>query len=284
MSFEPTHELRSRFERLVDLAPLPGSSPKAIERLQGALVSLGDDAELPELIEQVCRDPALAARVIGLANSAFFARAVPVETIELASARIGARRVRRLLFLQRVSDALADHRASPLLEEIWQRAIAVAHLAEAIADHVDSVDPDRAFASGLLHDMGSMIIADRAPELMQSMLEPEAGVTVHEYFQRHLGATPTDVGRSAARQHDFPSPIAEVMVGYANPRDADPPVVRVIHVARALSGMDDRFPILAQDRTELAFDVCQSLGLTQEALDSLQETAQHWVAVSRSLA
>ncbi len=283
MSFEPSSELRDRFERILDLAPLPGSSPNALQRLRDALEHLGSDTELHDLIEPLGRDPALSARVIGLANSAFFARAVPVETIELAAARIGARRVRQLIFMQRVSEALLDGTVSPVMEEVWQRSIAVGYLSESIAAKVGRVEPQRAFASGLLHDLGTMIIADRAPELLKLMLEASFGVTLHQLFKRILGATPTEVGHSAAHQHDFPSPLAEVMVGYANPRLSDPPMVLVVHVARALCGIEGRYPLLAPDRTELAFDVCQVLGLSASALNEHKEAARHWIEVSRSL-
>lgn len=283
VSFEPSSELRDRFERILDLAPLPGSSPNALQRLRDALDHLGSEVELHDLIDPLSKDPALSARVISLANSAFFARAVPVETIELAAARIGARRVRQLIFMQRVTEALLDGTVSPVMEQVWQRAIAVGYLSESIAAKVGRVDPDRAFASGLLHDLGTLIIADQAPELLKLMLEASHGVTLHQFFKRILGATPADVGHSAAHTHDFPSPIAEVMVGYANPRLSDPAMVQVVHVARALCGIEGRFALLAPDRTELAFDVCHTLGLSATALNEHKEAARHWIEVSRTL-
>ncbi|MEM6731196.1 MAG: HDOD domain-containing protein [Myxococcota bacterium] len=284
MAYEPSNELRERFEHILDLAPLPGSSPEGLRRLRDSLDLLTREVELHDLIEPLSADPALSAKVISLANSAFFARAIPVTSLELAAARIGVRRVRQLIFMQSASQALVSSEVSHILREIWQRSVAVAYVSETIASHLGLENPDTTFAAGLLHDLGLMIIADGAPELMGALLghATHRQNSLRSVFQRLLDATPVDVAHSAAHQHEFPSPFKETMVAFSSPKPSDPVQAHVVHIARALS--DDEYEALASDRTELAYDVSQALGLSTEALHRLRDSARQWIDMSRALA
>ncbi|MEO1174297.1 MAG: HDOD domain-containing protein, partial [Myxococcota bacterium] len=266
--------------------PLPRSSPRALGDLRSALASLDHPPELHELLEPLSRDPALTARVISLANSAFYARAVPVDTIELAAARVGVRRVRQLVLMQSVSNALVDEESAPLLVQIWQRSVAVAYVAESLAEEVDPDHSDRSFAAGLLHDLGLMIVADRVPKLVTSVFRhsESVDVTAYDVFERVFEATPLDVAESAASQLAFPKSISRTMTEYRNPSAKEQEAVRIVHVARALCGRDGSYDELAGDEITLAYDISHGLGIESADLDRLSERVGHWCTLAKKLA
>lgn len=265
---------------------MPRSSPRALGDLRAALSTLDHPPELHELLEPLSRDPALTARVISLANSAFYARAVPVDTIELAAARVGVRRVRQLVLMQSVSNALLDEESAPLLVQIWQRSVAVAYVAESVAEEVDPEHSDRCFAAGLLHDLGLMIVADRVPSLVTSVFRHSASidVTAYDVFERVFEATPLDVAESAAAQLAFPKSIARAMTEYRNPGAKEQSSVRIVHVARALCALDGSYSELAGDETILALDICGGLGIDTADLNRMTESVGHWCSLAKKLA
>lgn len=110
-----------------------------------------------QLTEVLAGDPALAAAVLQLANSAMFSRGQPVTSLAVAVGRIGMAEIARVAVTAGVGATAGQAGAlAPLRARLWNRSLTTAHLSRALARH-RGIAVDEAFLCGLLQPLGSMV-------------------------------------------------------------------------------------------------------------------------------
>src|SRR5882724_4219359 len=131
--------------------------PSAPEIAQRMLVTVNrENARIDDLAKLIVRDQALAARLLRLANSAFFALRCKVTSIPHAVTLLGFQRVRDLALGLSVWGALDkdDPAARRYRRRMWIHTSTVAATAKVLAERTGA-DGGTAFAAGLLHDVGN---------------------------------------------------------------------------------------------------------------------------------
>ena len=114
-----------------------------------------------ELIAVIEHDQALTAKVLRLANSAFFGQSRRVAAIPRAVVLLGFTTVRNLALGVKVWDVLGAGIARSRVDELWSHAVAVALATRSLAARLRTGDPDEGFTAGLLHDVGRLVLAMR---------------------------------------------------------------------------------------------------------------------------
>ncbi|HTV80754.1 MAG TPA: HDOD domain-containing protein [Steroidobacteraceae bacterium] len=130
-----------------------------------------DNVNLDMVLRVVGSEPALAARLLQIANSAAMSNGTPVHDLRKAVQRMGLTMVRSAS----IAFAMAQMKKAPDLKgledtmtALWQRCTAVAAMAHVVARRMTKVNPDTALLAGLLHGVGELYILTRAhrhPEL-----------------------------------------------------------------------------------------------------------------------
>jgi HD-like signal output (HDOD) protein/ActR/RegA family two-component response regulator len=184
-----------------DLAAIVGSVdalPTPPKRYQELLDCLSDpQAGTNEIVQILRHDVAMTARILKLANSGFFGRRDPVQTVERAVSFIGMETIATLVLGQEVF-ASNTHVALPGfdLEELGQHSFQAAAWARTIA----------------LHDLGRLVFATRRPpsdahERDQWLSE------IHQQMESHHAA----VGGYLLGLWGFPESIVEALVWHHSP-------------------------------------------------------------------
>jgi putative nucleotidyltransferase with HDIG domain len=124
----------------------------------------GENASGKDLVEVVEHDQSLTSKILRLANSAFFGQSRQVATIPRAVVLLGFSTVRNLALSVKVWEALGNGVSKAHLEELWGHSVAVAVATKHLTARLRAGDPDEAFTSGLLHDVGRLVIAMRFKE------------------------------------------------------------------------------------------------------------------------
>lgn len=106
----------------------------------------------------VSHDHGLAARILAVANTAPFGVCRRVVDVEEAVALVGTRMVQTLAIAG--SAAVLDH--DGMLSDRQEHAVLVATAARLLAPTV-GVRPSDAFAAGLLHDVGELVLLQAGP-------------------------------------------------------------------------------------------------------------------------
>jgi HD-like signal output (HDOD) protein len=147
--------LKSKILRgLVELPPMPNIILKAREIMEDSGSSLKDLAGVIE------HDQAIVARVLALANSAYYGLSGLVASIQHASILLGQKTLGELITIaassQLLNKKLKGYRLHP--GDLWKHSLAVALGSRIIAEKRNAEWVEDAFIAGLLHDAGKIIL------------------------------------------------------------------------------------------------------------------------------
>ena len=162
--------LKSKILRsLVELPPMPNIILKAREIMEDAGSSLKDLAGVIE------HDQAIVARVLALANSAYYGLSGMVSSIQHASILLGQKTLGELITIaassQLLSKKLMGYQLNP--GDLWKHSLAVALGSRIIAEKKNADWIEDAFIAGLLHDAGKIILD---PYIVERKAEFEASL------------------------------------------------------------------------------------------------------------
>lgn len=165
------------------------SLPDVVLRVWSALEA--KDANARRIAEAISRDPALAARLLRVANSAYYGQVRrPVTDLRRAVARLGNRLVRYMVALLKVAqvyDVQAHPLTRPHLEALWHRSTLVATLAELITRRLPHLSPEEALLAGLLHRIGTLPVLVRAERVPAILQDPRILDALVEALQAEVG-------------------------------------------------------------------------------------------------
>ncbi len=153
-------ELNELLKDVKDIAPLP----KAYIRIR-ELVN-DPDSSLDELTSVVTNDPGLTARILRIANSAYVGLPTKVETIGRAVQILGLNQVHDLALASAAVNSLFKIKSKALdVYDYWRRSIYCAIVARIAARRCGIRNAERLFVSGLLHEIGNLLLAFKEPPL-----------------------------------------------------------------------------------------------------------------------
>lgn len=147
--------------------------PSAPEIARRTLATVNrDNASLQDLARLIARDQALAARLLRIANGAFFAVRGKVTSIAQAVTLLGFERVRELVLGLSVWGALEGTSAAArrFRKRLWVHSAMVATAARMLAERTNHDDAS-AFTAGLLHDVGKLVLGLRLGDTYWELLE-----------------------------------------------------------------------------------------------------------------
>jgi putative nucleotidyltransferase with HDIG domain len=221
--------------RAMGVSALP-SVPRVCAELTELLASGGAAAiDAARIIEQ---DIAMAAKVLQLANSAYFGRRSPVSRVSEAVAYLGLDTLRA--YVLHVAAFQESRVLSPVpgfdLDELHRHCTRVARLAAMVAAETGAGDD--AFTAGLLHDVGLLVMASHDPEGLARVLAlaREQGRPVHQIEREEQGVTHAEVGAHLLALWGLPHTVTQAIGGHQDGRSLKLPfdTVAATHVANAL--------------------------------------------------
>ncbi|MDK1031416.1 MAG: HDOD domain-containing protein, partial [Planctomycetia bacterium] len=221
-------------EDLDRLATLPGIAARLLP------VVCAPKPVLREALQIVQGDPALASRLIAVANSGLETGEPRTRTIFSAVERLGTDVALADLLAAEVCDNGLDIET---IAGFWRHSLATAISSQMIATRLVDIDPDEALAAGLLHDIGQLALAQLLPRSYKQVLA-EAGAGGHDLIDAErtiLGIDHTVVGKRMAGRWRFPDSLVAVIWHHhqaAGPLLETGPagrLVRLVHLADLLA-------------------------------------------------
>jgi len=183
-----------------ELPAFPDVALRVREALNDPQVSVDKIARI------VLSEPVLSARLLRIANSAMMQRgSLEVTDVKMAISRLGFDMVRNTAVSLAVDSAFKAPAHGPLrrqIENTRRRSVRVAVLSYILAKRLaDSVKPDEAMLTGLLHAIGRFYILMRAEAFPELFEHPDV-------LQGLLQDWHPGVGRAIVEAWGFPEPIA----------------------------------------------------------------------------
>lgn len=155
-------------DEIVAVENLP-SLPEVANRV--LTLARDSDSDVAALAAAVKADPAMCAKVLRTANSAFFGRQFKVNSIQAAIPVLGTTLLRTLVLGFSLTRDEKWQRYEAAYRKIWQRTIHQAVAAEHLAARVPNADSNFYFACGLVQDVGSLAMLNaQCHEYSESIL------------------------------------------------------------------------------------------------------------------
>lgn len=220
-----------QLEKLLKQPNALPSAPKVVRKLIETFDQ--EEVDLLRAADLIEDDPVLTAKLLKMANSAFFGLHRSVTTARDAISVMGLIKVRALV----IGAALGDgfHSVGAVnLSQFWRYSINTANLSRYIALPL-RIDESTAFTAGLIHAIGELVMHAGMPE---AMIELNRSVPLLDLkrakAQRALfGYSYADVGAALAREWKFPKKMVNAIEYQLAPFDNDvyEPIAGVLHIA-----------------------------------------------------
>ncbi len=211
--------------------------------LKARAVATDPEADLRQISAILRTDPALASRVLKVANSAYYGRSGKVASLLDAAVLLGVRMLVQIITLVSTSKMLGSELRGFELDSgcLWRHSLTVAVTSATIASRTGLPLRDEAFMAGLLHDAGKIILD---PYVIERKSAYDALRKYHPHNpllaeQAVLGFDHAETGFALCQKWNIPTPQAVAIRFHHQPsRSGASPLAYILHVADALAAFD----------------------------------------------
>jgi putative nucleotidyltransferase with HDIG domain len=221
------NDVKRFIRQLHDLSTTPA--------LLGRILSLvGDDTKsTEEICDLISYDPAMAQRVLKIANSSFFAHSGQIKDIRQAVLFLGLDRIKSIAVGMTVMHIFPSVGAFRV-ENLWLHSYEVAFLSSALTEKIAITRPQESFLAGLLHDIGRIVFysMDHA-----SFLTVETTDTMLEQEHAVFGCTHAEAGAWFAEDIGLPNSVVTSIRHHHKPSAApdEMNIVSLVSLAEAFT-------------------------------------------------
>ncbi|OMH38856.1 HDOD domain-containing protein [Motiliproteus sp. MSK22-1] len=245
-------------EYINSLGQLP-SPPKVYKDLNEALSS--DQSNATHISRIIGQDPALAAKVLSVVNSAYFGLDRKISNITESVTLLGIRMLRALALSGHLVSLYPQQRNWSYFsfESLNQRSMLVARLAHQICRDLKASQAiqDQAFIGGLLHDLGVLVMASQDPQLYRKIMviSAQKKAPLCSVEKKMLGLFHGEVGAYLLAHWKLPAAVIEAVLLHHTPQlspGSEFSPLTAVHIADSL---------LAEAETEIGANLSNTLSM-----------------------
>lgn len=243
------------------------------------------DASADDVANVVSKDPAVATNILRIVNSAYYGLQVRVSSVSLAISVMGFNMTKKVALKAAVFSVFGKRKEKiqhfdPLA--FWRHAVFTGVAARVLGSSsavFAATHPEDIYIAGLLHDIGKIILMEKAAPRYLAMLRksvqqkrPET-----EVEQEDFGFTHSDVGSVLAIKWFLPEDLA-IAIRYHHAPSRDPfhrSLSSLIHLADQLAWRAGTPSTVGTTLSQLDHEVYDQVGLdptrVEELLTQIQE-------------
>lgn len=252
-----------------DIQKIP-SVPEVVRELIESLNN--PNANLSELGKKVSQDQVISLKVLRMVNSPMYGLAQKCNTIEDSVVLLGTAKLKTLVVASGLVGAIDDIEGVDM-KAFWTESFQVASYAKWIAPKVGA-HPDVAFTAGLIHNIGSLLIAMARPKIAAEIAEYVKGGKPRDKVEINLlGFTHGDVSAELARRWKFPEDLISAVEGQLTPLAFEPlsREAAALHLASCVSegkAKETPLPVL---HAKMPYKLLETLEfeITEEILEEM---------------
>lgn len=266
-----TADLRRRIYNIERLSAMPTIVWQIMK-------ALGDEQTSASNLEKIIEvDPALASKLLSLANSAYYSRGQKITTIGRAIVVIGFLEMQILALGAGLADMFDMTKAPPGFdgEDLWLHCFAVSFLARELAEASGFPNPGEVMIAGLLHDLGKLVLVSHFSEEFFQIIDLESQGEPYYKAETHFNLSHTVIGYLLAKNWHLPEIPTSAIRYHHVLQTQDPNLISTCLVTLADIFAKKMEIGLVQDSRPSRQDlVMQAAGLTKKQLDSTIASAK----------
>jgi HD-like signal output (HDOD) protein len=198
--------------------------PVAAQQILGLLSD--EDIIMSKLVKIINTDPALTARIIGIANSAFFGCREGIYSIQDAITRVlGINTVTSIALSIVLSGPFKSVKCPEFDRKgFWVTSLLTATLARRILPHsklASKYNQEQIYLSGLLHNFGLLVLVYAFPDKVAqilSLINFEKTLATAELESRTIGINRFQAGAILTHKWHLPKEVVAVIEHHINPQ------------------------------------------------------------------
>ncbi|MFH1993586.1 MAG: HDOD domain-containing protein [Pseudomonadota bacterium] len=162
------------FDRIKTSKNLP-SLPQILLKLIELCNS--EDSTFKDIAQVIDKDTSLSAKVVKMVNSVYYGLSKRVTSIDQSLVILGQNAIRNIAISASVNQAFSKAKDNSVfgLKVFWRHSLMCAILSKLIAEKVLYASPDEAFLTGLLHDIGKLVLWVNFPKEYADILNSSKG-------------------------------------------------------------------------------------------------------------
>lgn len=250
------------FQQTQSLPTIPKVVQELIQSFNDEDVSVGD------ITRRISADQVLSARLLRLANSAYYHVSRTVATVDDAVTMLGFINVRTLVI---GTGLTGGFKALPGmdLKQFWRHGLHTAVAARHLSHELD-LNAELAFTVGLMHAIGQLVMHAGMP---QAMLQVDKTINAMDprrlaLEQQSFGYSYVEVGAELARRWKFPEEFSNAIESSGAPLEQTQvnPVGAVVHIAAWRSRAEENHLNAEEIEASWPADVGARIGLPASAM------------------
>lgn len=253
------------------LPALPETYLEVMDLLQSS------DTCIETIGDIIARDVGMTAKILQVANSAFFGLQSQIANPTEAVLLLGLETVKALVLWVHIFSQYHAQRLSDFsVQDLSAHSLSVGMMARDIvhAEEVDQRMADDALAAGLLHDVGKLVLAVNLGEEYRSVRNRarQKPQPVWQAEHEHFGATHAEIGAYLLGLWGLPSPILEAVAFHHQPAASGGghfSALTAIHVANVLersAGPSEDFLARIDYAHIASLGLCERLAVWQKLI------------------
>ncbi len=235
MTVNPTvQRIKKVTESIISLPTLPTVVSKMIELVDNPKTSAASLARL------ISTDQALTAKILKLANSAYYGFPREISTVNMAIVVLGFNTVKDMGLSLSVFQVFKDSEGDKSFDvaKFWEHCIGCGAAARMMARRLRYRFVGEAFVAGLLHDIGKVVLSQYAHKEFMEILDlaAEGTMTLDEAEEKVIGVGHPQVGSWLAEKWNLPKIIVDSIAFHHKPWEAknEPLLIAIVTIANYL--------------------------------------------------
>lgn len=208
--------LESLLSRINDIPTLPASVLRVMQMIEDPFCSSSDLAKV------IQADPAMAAKVLKLANSSYYGFRQKIANIPQAVTLLGFATLKNTLLAAAVFDMFRISGTGFDLPALWTHSVTTATAAKLLAKRARYPQSEKAFTAALMHDVGKIILARFIPQGLAEIVEviQSENLAMYDAEKKVLGLSHPALGAWVLGRWGLPAPIVEAVEFHHHPTRA----------------------------------------------------------------
>jgi putative nucleotidyltransferase with HDIG domain len=269
-------------ENVTKVPALPQIVVKLLELLQDPDTSA---AQIEDLIQ---KEPGLAAQVLKLVNSAFYAMPTPIGDIKRAVTILGFREVKNIVVANSISKAFKGLKMPKNfnMTTFWRHSLVNACVTRFMAENSKQKAEGDAFTLGLLHDIGKLILAAYAPETLESIIKLaiEKEISFYDAEALVMSTNHTEIGAWLSEKWKMPPSLTDSIKNHHNPAHYEKHVLTAsAHFGNYIASVKKMRCDGSIERMPLNNNVWTILGLQRDALRTVLESVNKEIQAAEAM-
>ncbi len=203
-------DIKNIVSQIDTLPSIPSIYTEIVDEMESLDPSIKNVGEIIE------KDIGMSAKVLQLVNSAFFGLPRHVSSPSHAVSLLGMEIVKSLVLSIHIFSEFDQGKVRHFsLNQLWEHSILVSRFSKRILEleKQDETTIDYGFLSGMLHDIGKLILAANMPDKYDIVLRlsKEGALQIHEAEEQVFSTNHSDVGAYLLGLWGLPHPIVEAV-------------------------------------------------------------------------